>query len=89
MQRRQVRRAVRLEALLTAVLGTALGAVLAVGGAWAIVKALEAQGVTQFVVPGGPMAIILVSACLAGLLAAAGPARRAAKLDVLEAIATE
>ena len=70
-------------------LGTALGAVLAVGGAWGIVKALDDQGVTQFVVPGGQLAVILVIACLAGLLAAAGPARRAAKLDVLEAIATE
>ena len=43
MQRRQVRRAVRRESLLIAVLGTALGAVLAVGGAWGIVKALETR----------------------------------------------
>ena len=61
----------------------------AVGGAWAIVKALEDQGVTQFVVPGGQLAVILGIACLAGVLAAAGPARRAAKLDVLDAIASE
>ena len=74
---------------MTAVLGTALGAVLAVGGAWAIVRALEDEGVTRFIVPGGQLAIILGIACLAGLLAAAGPARRAAKLNVLDAIATE
>jgi len=89
MQRRQVRRAVRREALLTSVLGTALGAVLAVGGAWAIVRALHDEGVTQFIVPGGQLAVILGIACLAGLLAAAGPARRAAKLNVLDAIAAE
>jgi putative ABC transport system permease protein len=45
--------------------------------------------VTQFIVPGGQLAIILGIACLAGLLAAAGPARRAAKLNVLDAIATD
>ena len=89
MQRRQVRRAVRRESLLIAILGTALGAVLAVGGAWAIVRALADQGVTELVVPAGPLAVIVAMACLAGVLAAVGPARRAAKLDVLDAIATE
>jgi len=89
MQRKQLRRTVRRESLLIAVLGTALGAVLAVGGAWAIVRALADEGVTRFVVPSGQLAIILALACLAGLLAAAGPARRAARLNVLDAIATE
>jgi putative ABC transport system permease protein len=89
MQRQQVRQSVRRESLLIAVLGTALGAVLAVGGAWAIVRALADEGVSKFVVPGGQLAIILGMACLAGLLAAAGPARRAAKLNVLDAIATD
>jgi putative ABC transport system permease protein len=89
MQRRQLRRAIRRESLLIAVLGTALGTVLAGGGAWAIVRALQDEGVTQFVVPGGQLAIIVGIACLAGVLAAAGPARRAAKLNVLDAIASE
>ena len=89
MQRRQLRRAVRRESLLIAILGTALGAVLAVGGAWAIVRALADQGVTELVVPAGPLAVIVAMACLAGVLAAVGPARRAAKLDVLTAIASE
>ena len=89
MQRRQLRRAIRWESLLIAVLGASLGAVLAIGGAWGIVKALEDDGVTRFTVPGSQMAIILGMAAVAGVLAASGPARRAAKLDVLDAIASE
>ena len=88
MHRRQIRRAVRYESLLIAVLGAALGAALGIGGAWGIVQALEDQGITTFTIPGGQLAVILGMAGVAGVLAAAGPARRAAKLDVLDAIAT-
>ena len=89
MQRRQLRRAVRWESLLIAVLGAVLGAVLAVGGAWGVVRALGDQGVTQFSLPTTQLAVILGVAGLAGVLAATGPARRAAKLDVLRAITSE
>ncbi|HEX6568583.1 MAG TPA: ABC transporter permease, partial [Acidimicrobiales bacterium] len=89
MHRRQLRRAVRWESLLIAVLGAALGAVLAIGGAWGVVKALDDQGVTQFTLPSAQLAVILGMAGVAGVLAAAAPARRAAKLNVLEAIASE
>ena len=89
MHRRQLRRAVRWEALLISALGAALGTVLAVGGAWGIVKALDSEGVTQLVVPVSRMAIIAGLAGLAGVLAATGPARRASKLDVLEALAAD
>jgi putative ABC transport system permease protein len=89
MQRRQVRRAVRRESLMIAVLGTALGGLLGVGGAWGIVTSLKDKGITQFVVPAGQLALILGVACVAGLLAAAGPARRAARLKVLDAIASQ
>ncbi|MCZ7528593.1 MAG: FtsX-like permease family protein [Acidimicrobiia bacterium] len=88
MQRRQIRRAVRWESLLIAVLGTALGAVLAVGAAWGVVRALEDQGITRLTLPPTQLAVVLGMAGVAAVLAAAGPARRAAKLDVLEAIAT-
>ena len=89
MHRRQVRRAIRWESLLIAVLGAALGAALAIGGAWGVVKALEDQGVTQFTLPPAQLAVILGMAGVAGVLAATGPARRAAKLNVLEAITSE
>jgi len=89
MLRRQVRAAVRWEALLIALLGASVGVLLALGGAWAIVATLRDQGVTRFAVPGPALAAIVAAAGLAGVLAATGPARRAARLDVLQAIATE
>jgi len=55
----------------------------------ALVSALRKQGVTDTVVPVSNLVIFLVLAALLGLLAASWPARRAAKLDVLAAIATE
>lgn len=89
MHRRQLKRAVRWEALLISALGAALGAVIAVGGAWGIVAALDSEGVTQMVVPATRLAMIVGLAGLAGVLAATGPARRASKLDVLEALSSE
>jgi putative ABC transport system permease protein len=87
MTRRQVRRAVRWEAVAIALLGTALGTALAVGGAWGIIQALDGE-VTTFVVPPTQLVVIVALAALAGVGAALGPARRAAKLDVLDAIAS-
>ena len=89
MHRRQLRRAIRWESFLIAVLGAVLGAALAVGAAAGVVAALEGQGVTHLSVPGGQLAGILGMAGLAGVLAAAVPARRAARLNVLLAIASE
>jgi putative ABC transport system permease protein len=89
MHRRQLRRAVRWEALLISALGAGLGAILAIGGAWGIVQALDSEGVTQMVVPVSRLAVIVGLAGLAGVLAASGPARRAAKLDILGALASE
>jgi putative ABC transport system permease protein len=89
MQRRQLRRAVRCESVLIAILGTTLGIGIGLAGAWGIVKALAGQGITRFVVPSAQLAVIVALASVAAGLAAAGPARRAARLDVLGAIASE
>jgi putative ABC transport system permease protein len=89
MHRRQLRRAVRCESLLIAGLGATLGAVLAIGGAWGIVTALHDEGITELTLPVGQLGVILGMAGLAGVLAATGPARRAAKMDVLQAITSE
>jgi putative ABC transport system permease protein len=45
--------------------------------------------VSEFVVPVGQLAVYLVLAALAGVLAAIWPARRAARLNVLDAISYE
>ena len=53
---------------------------------WAIVEALKDEGLNAFVVPVGQLVIIVLIAGLAGVLAAILPARRASKLNILEAI---
>jgi putative ABC transport system permease protein len=87
MHRRQIKAAVRWESAMIAVMGAVLGGVLAVAGAYGIVNALDSEGVTTLKVPPTQMAVILVVAALAGVVAAAAPARRAARLNALEAIA--
>jgi putative ABC transport system permease protein len=86
MSRRQLRSSVRWESVIIALLGTLLGLVIGVVFAWAMVKALADQGIDKFSVAPGQLLLIVILAGLFGVLAAAWPARRAAKLDVLSAI---
>jgi putative ABC transport system permease protein len=53
-----------------------------------MITALADKDVTAFVVPGTQMAVIVLLAGAAGVLAALAPARRAARLDVLDAISS-
>jgi putative ABC transport system permease protein len=83
--RRQVRRSVRYESVLTAYVGGLLGLALGVAVAALVVHALE----MPFSLPTGQL-IPLISACtVAGILAGAMPARRASRLDVLDALAQD
>ena len=86
MSRKQVRSTVRWESVLIALLGTTLGTAIGLGFSWAIVQASSEQGINQLTIPAGQLAVIVVFAAVAAVFAAALPARRAAKLDVLEAI---
>jgi putative ABC transport system permease protein len=88
MTRRQMRRMIRLEAGLVALFGAALGVAVGVLFGWAAVAALPATVTETLAVPMVRIAILVAVAGTAGLLAAWGPARRAGRLDVLEAIAT-
>jgi putative ABC transport system permease protein len=89
MTRRQVRGAIRWESVIIALLGTGLGFALGIGGAWGLGKALATKGMAAFVVPPTTMTAIAIMAVGAGVVAALGPARRAGRLDILEAIATD
>ncbi len=89
MSRRQLRSSVRWEAVIIALLGTLLGLVIGVAFAWAMVRALSDQGIDKFSLAPLQLFLIVVLAALFGILAAAWPARRAAKLDVLESIQTQ
>jgi len=68
-------------AIVGIVIGTALGL--------ALVASLRQQGITETVVPVSNLVIFLLLAAVLGLIAATWPARRAARLDILAAIATE
>lgn len=87
--RRQVRTVVRRESVLISLLGAISGIVLGVVAGIALSRALVAEGVSTVAVPASTLAIYLVVASAVGVLAAIGPARRASKVDVLQAISTE
>jgi putative ABC transport system permease protein len=88
MSRRQVRRLVRYEAVITALIGAVLGTILGVIFATLVSRPLADEGF-ELSYPVGTLILLLVLAALAGVLAAIWPARRAARLDVLQALAYE
>jgi putative ABC transport system permease protein len=89
MRRRQVRIMIRSEAVILAIFGAIIGIVIGTGMGLALVASLKQQGVTDTAVPVSNLVGFLVLAAVLGLVAAGWPARRAAKLDVLAAIAAE
>ncbi len=89
MRRRQVRTMVRSEAVILAIFGAIVGIVIGTALGLALVASLRQQGITETVVPVSSLVIFLLLSAVLGLIAATWPARRAARLDVLAAIATE
>jgi putative ABC transport system permease protein len=88
--RRQLRRMVRGEALVVALFGTVGGLGLGTFLGWAMMKTIEAaEGLGAFAVPVGQLGAVVALGGAVGVVAAVRPARRAAKLDVLRAIATD
>jgi putative ABC transport system permease protein len=89
MKRRQVRSMIRAEALILSIFGAILGIVIGTPMGLALVAATGDEGITETSVPYFTLVIFLIVATALGLIAAGWPARRAAKLDVLAAIAAE
>ncbi|MFZ2501045.1 MAG: FtsX-like permease family protein, partial [Nocardioides sp.] len=89
MSRRQTKRMIRLESVTIAILGAILGIGIGIPFGVSILYALRDEGVDVISIPQGQLAVFLVAAVIFGVIAALLPARRAARLDVLEAIATE
>ena len=71
--------------MITAIIGGILGIVIGILLAWIVTQGLQAQGIV-FAFPWGQMIVCLIVAGVAGATAAAFPARRAAKLNILEAL---
>ena len=88
MTRRQARRMVRHESVITALIGGALGIPLGIFLAALVTSALRDEGVV-FSLPAGSLVVFALIAVVAGILAAILPARRAARLNVLEALQYE
>lgn len=89
LSRRQLRRMVRLESIAIAVLGAVLGVLIGIGFGISLVKALSDQGLEVLAVPWTQIAVFVLIAAVIGVLAAWLPSRRAARLNVLDAISTE
>jgi putative ABC transport system permease protein len=83
--RRQMRRIVRYESVITSIIGGVLGTILGVIFGYVVITRLGAQGIT-FSVPWLQLGIFLIVAAFVGVLAAVLPARRAANLNILEAV---
>jgi putative ABC transport system permease protein len=88
MTRRQTRRMIRQESIITALIGAALGLPLGIFLAALVTRALTEFDLT-FSIPWGQLVFLTVLSIVVGILAAITPARRAAKLDPLRAIAYE
>jgi len=86
MSRRQVRRMIRHESVITALLGAAFGIPLGI-----ILAALIGATINfgTFTVPIGTLIVFVIAAVIAGLIAAIWPARRAGRLNVLQALSYE
>jgi putative ABC transport system permease protein len=86
MTRRQVRRMIRHESIITALIGGVLGIVLGI-----VLGALLVARVDfiEFTLPIGSLIVFAIAAIIVGILAAIFPARRAARLNVLQALQYE
>lgn len=89
MTRGQMRSMVRWETVLITVFGTLLGLGVGLFFGAALVKAFASQGVDVLSFAPGQQASYVLIAILAGFVAAIWPARRASRVNMLEAIVTE
>ena len=87
--RGQTMRMVTVEAVVISIFGAVLGIAVGVGLGAAVVRALRDQGITTFALPWSQIVAYLALAAIVGVVAAVLPAIRAARVNVLQAIAYE
>jgi putative ABC transport system permease protein len=86
MTKSQVRRMIRQESVITAAIGGVLGIVLGIALGALLVARVD---FIDFTLPVGQLLVFAVAAIVVGVVAAIFPARRAARLNVLEALQYE
>ena len=84
----QVRRMVRYESVITSTIGGALGIAIGIAFAWLVVQSLSEFGFSLSI-PAGQLLIFMFLAVIVGVIGAVAPARRASRVDVLEALHEE
>ena len=89
MTRSQVRAMVRWESAVISLIGAVSGAALGIGIGLAMSQLLKDEGIKSISIPVVQVAVYVAVAAAAGVLAAVGPARSAAKVDVLKAVVTD
>ena len=88
MTRNQMRSSVRWEAVIISLFGTLLGLGVGQFFSFALQQAVKGEGVELYDVPWLQIFLIVALGALIGVLASIRPARRAARLDVLDAVST-
>ncbi|MEU3457554.1 FtsX-like permease family protein [Micromonospora sp. NPDC006766] len=89
LRRAQTMRMITVEAVVISVFGALLGVAVGSGLGAAVVHALKDEGINDLILPWGQMAVMLGLAAIVGVVAAILPAVRAARINVLGAIAHE
>ena len=88
MTRPQLRASVRWESFLIALLGTTMGLTLGLFFGWSMVEALRDEGITELAIPLPQIGVVAVLAAGAGVIASLRPAAKAARLPILDAVAS-
>ncbi len=89
MSTRQLGAALRFESAIIAALGALVGAVVGLCGAWTLQRSLTSDGLTTLSVPWPTLVVYVALAVIIGVVGGILPARQAARVPVLEALADE
>ncbi|WP_063736651.1 ABC transporter permease [Streptomyces sp. RTd22] len=89
LSRRQMRRMIRLESVVIALFGALLGLGLGMGWGATAQKLLALEGLKTLEIPWPTIITVFIGSAVVGLIAALIPAFRAARMNILNAIATD
>ena len=89
MSTRQLGAALRFESAIIAALGALVGAALGLCAAWTLQRSLTSDGLTTLAIPWPTLVVYVALAVVVGIVGGILPARQAARIPVLDALADE